>query len=134
MAKPITAADLAGLPDDIKADVARQLGRDIDAAQPKPSKYRNKPTYIDGIRFDSGREAKYYEKLVMLRDDEGSVLWFARQCVFDLPGGVKYRADFIVADRNGSIHVVDVKGMRTPVYAMKRKQVKAIHGVEIEEA
>lgn len=99
---------------------------------------------VDGIVFASKAEARYYCELKLLVK-AGRVLWFIRQPSFDLPGGVKYRADFLVVERRmvgdypGStetdtvVRVIDVKGHRTQMYKLKRKQVEAIYGITIEE-
>jgi hypothetical protein len=61
------------------------------------------------------------------------VLWFATQPQFVLEGGVVYRADFVVAWKDGRVSVEDVKGHRTREYINKRKQVLARYGLQIEE-
>lgn len=45
---------------------------------------------------------------------------FLRQVPFHLPGGVKYLADFVVFTASGVVEVVDVKGVRTTEYKIKR--------------
>lgn len=98
----------------------------------RPSKYRNVRTVIDGIPFASKREATRYEVLKLLKR-AGEVKWFIRQPSFDLPGGVKYRADFLVLWDDGHVTVEDAKGMRTDVYQLKKRQMLAVHGIEIVE-
>ena len=44
-----------------------------------------------------------------------------------------YVADFRYKDRQGVVHTVDVKGMLTREYVIKRKLLKFIHGIEVEE-
>ena len=44
-----------------------------------------------------------------------------------------YVADFTHYDKDGMYHVIDVKGLRTPMYIVKRKLMKFIHKIEIEE-
>ena len=100
---------------------------------PRRSKYRNVVTWVGDQRFDSKREARYFEQL-MLRYRAGDLAWRPiRQCPFHLPGGVRYVVDFVFQDRDG-IHFVDVKGHATAVYRIKRKQVEDLYGVKIEEA
>jgi hypothetical protein len=96
---------------------------------PKKSKYRNAPTIVDGIRFASKAEAGYYEKLKLLRE-RCEVLWFIMQVPFRLPGGVKYVADFLVVYRD-RFEVVDVKGMETAMFKLKKKQVEEAYGISI---
>ena len=91
----------------------------------------------DGILFASKREARRYDELKLLVKAR-QVAWFIRQPSFDLPGGVRYRADFLVVWNTNVVAgrvvtVEDAKGCATKVYAMKVKQVKAIYGVDIQE-
>lgn len=95
-------------------------------------KYGAKPTTKDDIRFDSKAEAAYYSQLkIRLNHD---VLFFLRQVPFDLPGGVKYRADFVLFMKDGNVEIIDVKGMDTPMSKMKRKQVEDLYPIEIKLA
>ena len=61
----------------------------------KPNKYHNHPTTVDGIRFDSRKEARYYEQL-KIRKQLGEVAYFLMQVPLRLPGGSKYVVDFLV--------------------------------------
>jgi len=45
---------------------------------------------------------------------------------------VSYLADFVYSDETGR-HVLDAKGFRTREYVIKRKLMKFMHGIEIEE-
>lgn len=94
-------------------------------------KFRAVPTDLDGIKFASKAEARYYAQL-KLRQAAGEVVFFLRQTPFHLPGGVKYVADFLEFHADGTCHVVDVKGMETPAFRAKRKQVEALYPVQIE--
>lgn len=89
-------------------------------------------TEIDGIKFDSKKEAKRYQELLFLQKT-GEVLFFLRQTPFHLPGGTKYLCDFVVFWKNGDITFEDVKGMKTPMYSLKKKQVEALYPIEIKE-
>ena len=87
---------------------------------------------VDGITFDSIKEANYYKRL--LREQSlGKVQMVLCQVPFHLPGGVKYVCDFLVFRSDGEVEVVDVKGFETPVYRLKKKQVEAAYPVEILE-
>jgi len=96
---------------------------------PKRRKYGNKPTYIDGKRFDSALEARCYQFL-HLRWKAGDIRFFVRQVNFDLPGGIKYRADFLVVTNEG-VEVIDAKGVLTPDCRNKLKLMKAVHGIDV---
>jgi hypothetical protein len=92
---------------------------------------------IDGKKFDSKAEGARYVELKRLQ--EGGVISGLRtQEEFALPvNGVlvcKYLADFCYVDSDGNRVVEDVKGGPvTQVYAIKKKLMKAIHGIEIKE-
>lgn len=99
--------------------------------QPK-HKFKAQPTKRDGIRFDSKKEARFYDELKFAQRS-GLVLFFLRQVPFDLPGNVKYRCDFQVFYKDGSVSFIDVKGHRTKEYIARKKMVEAIYPVTIEE-
>ena len=88
-------------------------------------------TEFDGIKFDSKKEAAYYEQL-KIRQKIGEIIFFLRQVPFHLPGGVTYRVDFQEFHTDGSIRFVDVKGMLTKDFIMKKKMVENLYPVEIE--
>lgn len=99
------------------------------------SKYGNEPTEVDGITFQSGREAKEYGRLKLL-ERRGVISELRLQQPFALVvAGVKvatYRADFTYFE-GGVFKVVDAKGYRTALYRLKRRLMKAIHGIDIIE-
>src|SRR5882762_755454 len=67
-----------------------------------PTKYRNRVTEVDGIRFASQLEADRYKELKLLKAS-GKVAWFIRQVPFDVSPGVVYRADFLVIWRTEDV-------------------------------
>ena len=67
-------------------------------------------TKIGQQRFDSKKEARRYMDLQHLRLSR-EVVFFIRQTRFDLPGGLIWRADFVVFWKDGSVTVEDVKGL-----------------------
>lgn len=98
-------------------------------------KYRAQRTEVDGIRFDSKAEARYYRQL-LARRDAGEVLFFLRQVPFHLPGGVRYVVDFVeflapVSEQAGLVRWVDVKGMETESFKAKKRMVEALYPIEI---
>ncbi len=95
-------------------------------------KFRAKQTVTDGIIFSSKKEAKRYEELKLLQS-AGEVLFFLDQVPFRLPGGVKYRCDFLVFWADGTCTIEDVKGMKTDMYNTKKKILEALYPVEIKE-
>lgn len=99
------------------------------------NKYRNVRTEVDGILFDSKKEAAYYENLKALKANGLLVPpYFLRQVPFHLPGGVRYVCDFLVFRGNQDPQFVDVKGMKTAMYLTKKKMVEAIYKIKILEA
>ena len=89
-------------------------------------------TQRNGFKFDSKKEAAYYDQLTLLQRN-GDVVFFLRQVPFHLPGNITYRVDFQVFLADGSVEFIDVKGMRTPQYIAKKKMVEALYPVEILE-
>lgn len=106
------------------------------------SKYHSKKTTIDGIEFDSAKEAKRYAKLRAL-EDAGKIQGLRLQVPFELVpsfecDGVKYRGMKYVADfvyyRNGKQVVEDCKGFKTAEYKLKKKLMAYINHINIEES
>lgn len=112
--------------------IADQIRR-LRKLQPRRSKYRNVVTYVGEARFDSKREAAYFEGLLLRYRARQLFFRPLRQVPFHLPGGVRYVVDFLFQDRDG-IHFVDVKGHKTATYRLKKKQVEDLYRVTIEEA
>lgn len=95
-------------------------------------KFRAIQTEKDGIKFSSKREAKCYEEL-KIRKVAGDIVFFLRQVPLHLAGGVRYVCDFVTFNSDGSVHFLDSKGMRTPMYIAKKKIVEATYPIIIEE-
>jgi len=98
----------------------------------KKSKYRNKPTIVDGIRFASKKEAKRYNELKLLKQS-GEVKEFELQKSYKLAGRYRYICDFLVKWSNGTEDVEDVKGFKTPVYKLKKAWMKDKYNIDIVE-
>ncbi len=109
------------------------------------NKYRNTKVYVDGIKFDSRKEAQRYSYLKVM-EHSGVIRQLKLQVVFPIVvNGVKickYICDFQYDQRHGKdVYwfepiVEDVKSEFTrklPVYRIKKKLMKAIHGIEIRE-
>lgn len=106
------------------------------------SKYHAKKTTVDGIEFDSAKEAKRYVKL---RDMQkaGVIQGLCLQMPFEiLPSfecdGVKYRGMKYIADfvyyRDGKQIVEDCKGYKTAEYKLKKKLMAYLNHINIEES
>jgi hypothetical protein len=110
----------------------------------RPHKYGAIPTVVDGIRFDSKREAQRWQELQLL-ERSGEIADLNRQPVFSLHVMSNaclrrthigdYRADFQYRDvATGAVVTEDVKGMAgLPLYRWKVKHVKAEYGVDVVE-
>lgn len=105
------------------------------------SKYHAKKTTVDGITFDSRREADRYLVLKSMEED-GTIEDLRRQVRYELVpafdvDGKHYRPIYYVADftyrENGHEVIEDVKGMKTDVYQLKAKLVAYRYGMNIRE-
>lgn len=83
-------------------------------------KFHAKPTTIDSIRFASKAEARYYQELKLLKLS-GEVIGFLRQTPIHFESGIKYVLDFLVFYADGRCEAVDVKGVETPEFKLKKK-------------
>ena len=129
----------------IRGKEAEQLLRLLGSIDEPQRKYGNKKVVLDGIKFDSRREADRYAHLKVLeRLGEISGLELQKKFVL-VPAqrnkagkvterAITYRADFYYFDkRQGKWVVEDAKGVKTDVYKMKKKLMRSVHGLEIME-
>lgn len=110
----------------------------------KPRKYRNRPTTVDGITFDSKAEARRYSELKLL-EKAGEISDLSLQPQYPLtvqmPAGLfepasatigKYVADFRYYEGDyGDLVVEDVKGTETALFKWKRKHFEAEYGIKL---
>lgn len=119
----------------------------------RPNKYKNTKVVVDGITFDSKKEAARYKELKLL-EAAGEISNLEMQVKFVLiptqrepdfvgvRGGIKkgkviekecsYLADFVYI-RDGEVIVEDTKGIRTKDYIIKRKLMLYLLGIRIQE-
>jgi hypothetical protein len=117
------------------------------------SKYHAKKTVVDGIKFDSKKEAMRYRELKIL-EKAGVISDLRLQVPIELipdqrepdtvgkRGGiikgklierkVVYIADFVYVE-DGKEIVEDAKGVRVPEYVIKRKIALYLKGLRIKE-
>lgn len=106
------------------------------------SKYRNTKVVVDGIKFDSKREANRFKELSLL-EKSGDIKDLTRQVEFVLIPAqydngkcverkASYIADFVYYEK-GNLIVEDTKGFRTPDYILKRKMMLYFHKIRIRE-
>jgi hypothetical protein len=111
----------------------------INEPKPKVNKYGAEKTPVDGILFDSKAEANYYSEL-KLRQRAGDIKAFVIQPRFLLVEAnngnrrAEYRADFGIVENDGTFTVVDVKGMETAMFKIKRKMFEEQTGIKLEVA
>lgn len=110
----------------------------------RPPKYNNKKTKIGDITFDSRKESREYLRLKALQD-RGDITGLKLQVKFEFKINdqylryvdsnrvIKYIADFEYFDMYGNRKVVDVKGLKTRDYLIKKALMFACHGILIEE-
>lgn len=117
------------------------------------SKYGAKKTVVGGVEFDSKKEARRYQELLLL-ERAGAISELQRQVEFELipvqrepdtvgiRGGIRkgrviehkcsYVADFVYKE-NGKKVVEDTKGFKTKDYIIKRKLMLSVYGIRIKE-
>lgn len=103
------------------------------------NKFLSKKIVVDGIKFDSKKEASYYGQL-KIKKACGQIKDFQRQMRFNFSlNGVKigyYKADFVEELPDGSKQVVDVKSdftRKLPRYRKQKKLMLAFHSIIIIE-
>ena len=105
-------------------------------------KYNSRKTIVDGIKFDSKKEATRYKELKTL-EKSGVISNLQRQVKYVLIPAQRedkklierecsYYADFVYI-RGGEQVVEDTKGVRTPEYIIKRKLMLYVHKIRIKE-
>ena len=120
--------------------------------------YNVKTKTSDGIVFDSAKEARRWEQLLLLQR-AGKITELQRQVAYELIPAqyetyprfskkgerlkdgqrllerkVEYVADFVYTDTDrGELVVEDTKGVKTKDYIIKRKLLLLIHGIRIKE-
>lgn len=106
------------------------------------SKYHSTPTEVNGIRFDSKREANRWAELRIL-ERAGKIQKLKRQVRYLLiPSQYRdgkcvereasYIADFVYI-KDGHLVVEDCKGFRTPEYRLKRKLMLERYDIRLVE-
>ena len=98
--------------------------------------YKDKKVFVDGIKFDSGQEAMFYEELKE-RKAKGLIKSFECHPKFILQPAFKkngvshraitYSADFEIVHNDGKIETIDVKGFETAMFKLKMKLFEYTH-------
>lgn len=121
-------------------------------------KYKNQKIKVDGMTFDSKKEAKRYQELSLLQN-AGEISGLQTQVRYVLipaqrevseevytkgankgkykPGKLLERECTYVADfvyyKDGEVVVEDTKGFRTKDYIIKRKLMLYVHHIRLKE-
>lgn len=110
--------------------ILKNLGKEVDKPKGgRKSKYNAKRVRIDGILFDSQKEAHYYCELKILRR-AGVIDGFCRQARFVVTEGdettraTEYVADFVIFFPDKTYKIVDTKGVETEVFKLKMKSFR----------
>ena len=108
------------------------------------NKYHARKITLDGITFDSHREARRYTELKLL-ERAGEISDLQLQVKYELiprqvdkdrrllERPISYIADFVYRDRDGNYIIEDAKGKKTKEYIIKRKLMLYIRGIRVKE-
>ena len=127
--------DLTQVSDDVKKMNPDIFRWEADKKKKKPSKYRNVRTMMDGMSFDSGKEAVDAQKF-MLAVRAGEYIAYLHHVRFPLPGRTYYEADHVLINNDLTVSVYDSKGPEaviTPVFKLKKRLFSERYHKEIEE-
>ena len=107
------------------------------------NKYGARKVVVDGLKFDSLREANRWGFLQALQR-LNKISQLERQVTFVLAPGVKFRgekrakpalryvADFRYFNPDEAVVVVeDAKGRQTEAFRIKRHLMKSVHGIDV---
>lgn len=111
------------------------------------SKYSAIKTVVDGIKFDSKKEADYYRQLLLQKNAKNkseriesielqprfdySIEYSANGKTYNRKAF--YKADFLVVYADFRVEIIDVKGFKTATYKRKKKIIEALYNIEIIE-
>lgn len=149
--------DLSDLPPKAREQAAIKIAilearkrKSAETAAPptKENKYHAEKTVVDGIEFDSAKEARRWSDLFLMQK-AGEIVDLSRQVEYELipkqarsdgrsERAVKYIADFVYTrTSDGETVVEDVKGYKKgqayAVFAIKRKLMRYLLGIEVQE-
>lgn len=110
----------------------QRTGKMPGEEKPKKNKYGNVRKVVDGLKFDSTREADRFGILMMrykAREISKPIVHYVFQLV-----GCTYECDFMYLDYEKKQFVVeDSKGCRTDEYKIKAKQMLELYDIKILE-
>ncbi len=120
----------------LQEEIAKGKERARQLKPKKEPKYRNRPVRVDGMRFDSKREAQRWQTLVLLcKAGEYRDLERQKRHPLHAPNGAvvgHYVSDFDYVDCiTGATITEDVKGVETDIFKWKRRHFEAEYGRKI---
>jgi len=135
---------------DLNVELPRKAGKPVEShPSAKRHKYNAVRTVYNNIAYASKKEANYAQELD-LRKKAGEIDFWLMQVPFSLPGNTVYRLDFVtfkLAARPPeipddvkrfvdcswlyNIEFIEVKGFRTGLGELKRKQVEEIYKIKV---
>ena len=118
-------------PDPTAQEAIGNVMRLLRTQRKKPNKYNARKTTVYGITFDSKREAEYY-LLLLEKKRLGEIKSIDLQPTYTLLEGfrdnqgkpqkpITYTPDFLVEYDDGRREVIEVKGVRTRDYLLRKK-------------
>ncbi|AOH47475.1 hypothetical protein BCS37_03010 [Selenomonas sp. oral taxon 920] len=118
-------------PDPTAREAIGNVMRILRTQRKKPNKYNARKTTVCGHTFDSKREAEVYLEL-LAQKQAGEIVRIGFQPSYTLLEGFKdnmgknqkpitYTADFFVTFADGHSEVIEVKGVRTRDYLLRKK-------------
>jgi len=112
----------------------RNLNPQFKEQKPKkPSKYRNVRQTINGMTFDSKKEAEDAQNF-MTAVWAGEYISYQHHVIFPLPGGINYEADHTLINKKLEVEVYDTKtlGTVTKEFKLKAKLFREVYGRDIK--
>ena len=118
-------------PDPTAREAIGNVMRLLRTQRKKPNKYNARKTVMCGHTFDSKREAEVYLEL-LTQKQAGEIVSIGLQPSYTLLEGfrdntgkkqraITYTADFFVTYDDGRREVIEVKGVRTRDYLLRKK-------------
>ena len=118
-------------PDPTAREAIGNVMRILHTQRKKANKYNARKTVMFGHEFDSKREAEVYLEL-LAQKQAGEIVRIGFQPSYTLLAGfvdntgkkqrpITYTADFFVAYADGRNEVIEVKGVRTRDYLLRKK-------------
>ena len=118
------------------------MSRLVISSKPRKHKYNAKPCEVNGIKYRSQKEMKRHQELLLM-EKAGEITDLKREVPFIIVPSVTingkkareviYRADFTYFNGKGELITEDTKGIRTPVYKLKKRLMQNVWEINILE-